>query len=64
MLTESSFASTSEVQTDHFGLVEATGLKTWRQGHQWHDLHTKFTAIYQLVQRLLVGDTQTQGQAA
>jgi hypothetical protein len=60
MLTDSSFASTSEIWSGHFGMVEATGLITWRRSrHQSRDLRVEFNENYQLVQKLLVGDTQT-----
>jgi hypothetical protein len=46
-----------------FKMIEAMELKLLHQGPaEWYYLRIKFHEIYQAVQKLLVGDTQTDSQ--
>jgi hypothetical protein len=45
---------------NNFEMIEVVGLKLFHRGPlEWHYFPKKFMNIYQAVQKLLVGDTQT-----
>jgi hypothetical protein len=57
-----SMAHLTTLSLSNFKMIEAVGLKIIQGPLEWHYLCTKFHEIYQVVQKLLVGDIQTDKQ--